>query len=225
MLSNRQASILQFIDNYRRLHGRSPTQREIAAEVGYRSVGGLNYQIRELERLGHLRRERNRPGTLAVVDGGAAPGERSLESPPEESVRVPLCGTISAGIPLLAQENVESVFLLPRRLVGYGDVFLLEVRGDSMLYEAILDGDWVAVRAQQTADDGQVVAALVRNATTGEDEATIKVLRRHKSRAWLEPRNRGYPQIPYREAAILGVVVAVLRSMPALRRPAAGAPD
>jgi repressor LexA len=173
----------------------------------------LGYQIRELDRLGYIRRVPKRARTLEVVS-------ESMEGPvtgpvpyTEEAVLVPVRGRIAAGLPLLAQENIESIFPLPRRIVGFGDVFLLEVQGDSMLYESILDGDWVAIRSQPTAADGEIVAALIRNETTGDDEATVKVLRRHRGRVWLEPRNAGYPQIPGHEATLIGIVVAVLRKV------------
>jgi repressor LexA len=210
-LTARQELILEFISTHCRLRGRSPTQREIAERLGYRSVGGLGYQIRELDRLGYVRRVPNRARTLQVI-GDAADVPAADPAPyTEETVLVPVRGRIAAGLPLLAEQNVESIFPLPRRIVGYGEVYLLEVQGDSMLYEAILDGDWVAIRSQPTAEDGQIVAALIRNETTGDDEATVKVLRRHKGRTWLEPRNAGYPQIPGNEATIIGIVVAVLR--------------
>jgi repressor LexA len=212
-LTDRQERILEFISVHCRVHGRSPTQREIADELGYRSIGGLGYQIRELDRLGYIRRVPKRARTLEVLS-------ESMEGPvtgpvpyTEEAVLVPVRGRIAAGLPLLAQENIESIFPLPRRIVGFGDVFLLEVQGDSMLYESILDGDWVAIRSQPTAADGEIVAALIRNETTGDDEATVKVLRRHRGRVWLEPRNAGYPQIPGHEATVIGIVVAVLRKV------------
>jgi repressor LexA len=210
-LTARQELILEFISLHCRLQGRSPTQREIADELGYRSVGGLGYQIRELDRLGYVRRVPNQARTLEVIsdaDGAPVAGPAPYT---EETVLVPVRGRIAAGLPLLAEENIESIFPLPRRIVGYGELYLLEVRGDSMLYEAILDGDWVVIRSQRTAEDGQVVAALIKNETTGDDEATVKVLRRHKGRTWLEPRNAGYPQIPGNEATIIGIVVSVLR--------------
>lgn len=212
-LTARQERILEFISNHCRVHGRSPTQREIAEELGYRSIGGLGYQIRELDRLGYIRRVPKRARTLEVV--GDRADEPAAGSVPytEETVLVPLRGRIAAGLPLLAEQNIGSIFPLPRRIVGFGEVFLLEVQGDSMLYEAILDGDWVVIRSQQTAGDGQVVAALVRNETTGENEATVKILRHHRGRVWLEPRNAGYPQIPGDEAAIIGIVVAILRRL------------
>jgi repressor LexA len=218
-LTARQERILEFISVHCRVYGRSPTQREIADEVGYRSIGGLGYQIRELDRLGYLRRVPKRARTLEVVEDSA---DLPVAGPPpytEEAVLVPVRGRIAAGQPLLAEQNIESIFPLPRRIVGFGEVFLLEVQGDSMLYEAILDGDWVTIRSQPTANDGQIVAALIRNETTGENEATVKVLRRHKGRIWLEPRNAGYPQIPGDEATIIGIVVAVLRRVDATKSP------
>lgn len=212
-LTPRQISILEFISTHCRLHGRSPTQREIADELGYRGSGGLGYQIRELDRMGYIRRVPKRARTLEVV---ARSAEELVAGPipyTEETVMVPVRGRIAAGPPLLAEQNIESIFPLPRRVVGFGDVFVLEVQGDSMLYEAILDGDWVVIRSQQTAEDGQIVAALVQNGATGENEATVKILRRHKGRVWLEPRNAGYPQIPGNEATIIGIVVSVLRRL------------
>jgi repressor LexA len=210
-LTARQERILEFISVHCRVHGRSPTQREIADELGYRSIGGLGYQIRELDRLGYLRRVPKRARTLEVVSDFADVPLAGPQPYTEEAVLVPVRGRIAAGLPLLAEQNIESIFPLPRRIVGFGEVFLLEVQGDSMLYEAILDGDWVVIRSQPTAGDGQIVAALIRNETTGDSEATVKVLRRHRGRVWLEPRNAGYPQIPGNEATIIGIVVAVVR--------------
>ena len=207
-LTARQERILEFISACCRLQGRSPTQREIAEELGYRSVGSLGYQIRELERLGCIRRVPRQARSLEVI---SEPPVVVAVSYTEETVLVPVRGRIAAGLPLLAVENVESIFPLPRRIVGYGELFLLKVQGDSMLYEAILDGDWVVIRSQRTAEDGQIVAALIKNETTGDNEATVKVLRRHRGRVWLEPRNAGYPQIPGNEATIIGTVVSVLR--------------
>lgn len=225
-LTARQERILEFISTHCRVHGHSPSQREIAEELGYKSIGGLGYQIRTLDRLGYIRRVPKAARTLEVVGdaagaattaaaaiAGARPVTVGGGPYTEETVMVPVRGRIAAGLPLLAEQNVESIFPLPRRIVGFGEVFLLEVQGDSMLYEAILDGDWVVIRSQQAADDGQIVAALVQNETTGENEATVKILRRHKGRVWLEPRNAGYPQIPGEEATIMGIVVGVLRRM------------
>jgi repressor LexA len=218
-LTARQVRILELISTQCRLQGRSPTQREIAEELGYRSVGSLGYQIRELERLGCIRRVPRQARSLEVISDPPAVPVSGPGSYTEESVLVPVRGRIAAGLPLLAEENVESIFPLPRRIVGYGELFLLQVQGDSMLYEAILDGDWVVIRSQRTAEDGQIVAALIKNESTGDSEATVKVLRRHKGRVWLEPRNAGYPQIPGNEATIIGTVVSVLRRVQAASSP------
>lgn len=210
-LTARQERILEFISTHCRVHGRSPSQREIAEKLGYKSIGGLGYQIRTLDRLGYIRRVPRAARTLEVVGDPLSAAPAGTASYTEETVMVPVRGRIAAGLPLLAEQNVEFIFPLPRRIVGFGEVFLLEVQGDSMLYEAILDGDWVVIRSQQTADDRQIVAALVQNESTGENEATVKILRRHKGRVWLEPRNAGYPQIPGDEATIIGIVVGVVR--------------
>lgn len=125
----------------------------------------------------------------------------------ESSVPVPLVGRIAAGGPILAEQSVEDVFALPRQVVGAGDHFLLTVSGDSMVDAAICGGDWVVVRRQETAELGEVVAAMI------EDEATVKVLARRNGHVWLDPRNEAYSPIPGDEASILGRVVAVIRSL------------
>ena len=114
-------------------------------------------------------------------------------------------GRIAAGIPILAEEQVEDVFPLPRQLVGDGTLFLLKVAGDSMINAAIADGDWVVVRQQEDADNGEIVAAMV------EGEATVKTLKRSDGHAWLMPHNPAYTPILGDDATILGKVVAVLR--------------
>jgi repressor LexA len=124
-----------------------------------------------------------------------------------EPVHVPVVGRIAAGGPILAEERIEDVFALPRQLVGEGTMFLLEVRGDSMIDAAICDGDWVVVRQQPTADNGDIVAALL------DDEATVKTFKRSSSQVWLIPHNPAYDPIDGNHATILGRVVAVLRRL------------
>jgi repressor LexA len=118
---------------------------------------------------------------------------------------VPLVGRIAAGGPILAEQAVEDVFPLPRQLVGEGTLFLLQVRGDSMIDDAIADGDWVAVRQQPSAETGDTVAAMI------DGEATVKTLRRRGGHIWLDPHNATYEPIPGDDATILGKVTAVLR--------------
>ena len=120
---------------------------------------------------------------------------------------VPLLGTIAAGGPILAEQAVESVFPLPREIVGEGTLFLLNVRGDSMVEAAITDGDWVVVRQQSTAENGEIVAAML------DDEATVKVFKQRDGHTWLLPRNSAFEPILGDYATILGKVVAVLRSV------------
>ena len=120
---------------------------------------------------------------------------------------VPLVGRIAAGGPITAEQNVEDVFALPRQLVGQGDLFLLKVVGESMIDAAICDGDWVVVRQQQTAENGDIVAAML------EDEATVKMFKQRDGNTWLLPRNSAFEPIPGDHAVILGKVVAVLRAV------------
>jgi repressor LexA len=154
-----------------------------------------------LERKGVLYRDPHRPRAYRVRPSWAP----DLVSRSAAPVDVPLVGRIAAGAPLLAEEMIEDVYSLPRQVVGEGDLFALTVSGDSMIDAAICDGDIVTVRRQDSADHGDIVAALL------EDEATVKVLRRQDGQVWLMPRNPLYSPIPGDEAQILGKVVGVLR--------------
>ena len=128
---------------------------------------------------------------------------------------MPVLGRIAAGGPILAEEAVEDVFPLPKEIVGEGSLFLLRVAGDSMVDAAITDGDWVAVRQQPTADNGEIVAAMI------DGEATVKTFKRKDGHVWLMPHNEAYEPIPGDDATILGKVVAVLRRLYASTNPAA----
>ena len=128
-----------------------------------------------------------------------------IDIPAQEAAYVPLIGRIAAGGPILAERYVEDVFPLPRQLVGEGTLFLLKVSGDSMINAAIADGDWVVVRQQEVAENGEIVAAML------DDKATVKTLKRSDGHVWLIPHNPAYTPILGDEAAILGRVVAVLR--------------
>jgi repressor LexA len=150
------------------------------------------------------------PTTWPDQDQAAPDAPRDgLDISPQQPSYVPLVGWIAAGRPILAKEAVEDVFPLPRQLVGDGTLFLLRVRGDSMIDAAIVDGDWVVVRAQEHAENGEIVAAMI------EGEATVKAFRRdeEKEQIWLLPRNSAYLPIPANDVDILGKVVTVLRSI------------
>lgn len=212
-LSKRQREILEFLTDYLARHGCAPSQREIAHSVGYRSTGGLHYQLSELKRLGYIDYQQGCPRTIKVlVADGTAPDA-------EEVVMARVLGTIAAGTPILAQEKAGHAVPLPPLIVGHGDLFLLRVQGDSMVDAAILDGDWVVVRQQDTAEYGQTVAALIVNEATAESEATVKVLGHRAGRVWLDACNPKHGPIPGDKASILGVVVAVLRSLKSTASP------
>ncbi|MER6738714.1 transcriptional repressor LexA [Streptomyces puniciscabiei] len=200
-LTSRQSAIVRYITETVDRQGYPPSMREIGQAVHLASTSSVAHQLMALERKGILYRDPHTPRAYRVRPSWAPDlGGRS-----EEPVDVPLVGRIAAGAPLLAEEMVEDVYSLPRQVVGDGDLFALTVAGDSMIDAAICDGDIVTVRRQDSADHGDIVAALL------EDEATVKVLRRQDGRVWLMPRNPAYRPIPGDEAQILGKVVGVLR--------------
>jgi repressor LexA len=223
-LTPRQRKILAVIVSAVRDKGYPPSIREIGEAVGLTSPASVAHQLRKLEEKGFLRRDPNRPRAIDVsMPGGhntvgsevfsnsqagdaidGAIGGIEGESLPQPAF-VPLVGRIAAGSPVLAEQSIETVFPLPRELVGEGDLFLLKVVGESMIDAAICDGDWVVVRSQQHAENGDIVAALL------EDEATVKTFKRKDGHAWLMPHNPAFEPIPGDNALIMGRVVAVLR--------------
>ena len=191
--------------------GYPPSVREIGEGVGLTSPSSVAHQLTTLERLGYLRRDPNRPRALVVAEPGQAPSDAGSAGASEvrtlapHTVEVPLVGRIAAGGPILAEQSVEAVFPLPRDLVGEGELFMLKVVGDSMIDAAICDGDWVVVRQQADAENGDIVAALL------DDEATVKTLKRRDGHVWLMPHNPAYAPILGDQAQIMGKVVSVLR--------------
>ncbi|MGW1678663.1 transcriptional repressor LexA [Saccharopolyspora sp. NPDC002376] len=203
-LSERQLRVLDAIRKWMREHGYPPSVREIGDAVGLTSTSSVAYQLRVLERKGYLRRDPHRPRTVGVLVGGELELEGSGQAKP---AYVPVVGRIAAGGPILAEESIEDVFPLPKEIVGDGTLFLLKVVGDSMVDLAITDGDWVAVRQQPDAENGDVVAAMI------DGEATVKTFKRTDEHVWLLPHNAAYEPILGDDAAILGKVVAVLRRL------------
>jgi repressor LexA len=187
--------------------------REIGEAVGLTSTSSVSYQLSTLQSKGYLRRDAGRPRTVevrlpghpAVRPGTEADDEAPLDIASQEAAYVPLVGRIAAGGPILAEEAIEDIFPLPKQIVGDGTLFLLKVVGDSMINAAIADGDWVVVRQQPVAENGDIVAAMI------DGEATVKTFKRSGEHVWLMPHNPLYTPIPGDEAAILGRVVAVLR--------------
>jgi repressor LexA len=179
--------------------------REIGQAVGLSSTSSVAHQLMALERKGFLRRDPHRPRAYEVRASDAGHPQPADTTGKPSASYVPLVGRIAAGGPILAEESVEDVFPLPRQLVGDGELFVLKVVGDSMIEAAICDGDWVTVRRQPVAENGDIVAAML------EGEATVKRFKRDNGHVWLLPHNAAYQPIPGDEATILGKVVAVLR--------------
>jgi repressor LexA len=202
-LTSRQRLVLDVIRDSVERRGYPPSMREIGEAVGLTSTSSVAHQLATLQRKGYLRRDANRPRAVEVMLPGDDPtGEGDARPAP---AYVPVVGRIAAGGPILAEQLVEDVFPLPRQLVGDGELFLLQVKGDSMIEAAITDGDWVVVRQQQNADNGDIVAAML------DGEATVKTFSRKDGHVWLLPHNSSYAPIPGDEATVLGRVTAVLR--------------
>ncbi|WP_279101551.1 transcriptional repressor LexA [Gordonia bronchialis] len=200
-LTPRQRGVLDVIRKSVRERGYPPSIREIGDAVGLTSTSSVAHQLRTLERKGLLKRDHNRPRAVNVQEAEPAPSAENLPTP----TFVPVLGRIAAGGPILAEEAVEDVFPLPRELVGDGSLFLLRVVGESMIDAAICDGDWVVVRQQNVADNGDIVAAMI------DGEATVKTFKRKDGHIWLMPHNEHFQPIPGDDAAILGKVVTVMR--------------
>ncbi len=220
-LTPRQQRVLATIKDAIEMRGYPPSMREIGEAVGLTSSSSVAHQLKTLEEKGFLKRDPNRPRALEVFLPEVMAARRSLGHSAEESsvdesdigdamppaTYVPMVGRIAAGGPILADERVEEVFPLPRSLVGEGTLFMLEVAGDSMIDAAICNGDFVVVRQEQTAENGDIVAALI------DGEATVKTFQRKDGHVWLLPHNAAYDPIDGSNASILGIVTAVLRRM------------
>src|SRR6476619_1250090 len=219
-LTPRQQRVLAHIKEAIEQRGYPPSMREIGHAVGLTSSSSVAHQLKVLEEKGFLRRDPNRPRALEVLLPEMMAARRSISSAEETSYDetgigdahpaasyVPVLGRIAAGGPILAEERYEDVFPLPKQLVGEGQLFLLEVSGDSMIDAAICNGDYVVVRREQTAENGDVVAAML------DGEATVKTFQRKDGKYWLLPHNDAYDPIDGTDAVILGKVTAVLRRM------------
>ena len=217
-LTPRQQRVLATIKDSIENRGYPPSMREIGTAVGLTSSSSVAHQLKTLEEKGFLRRDPNRPRALEVFLPEVMAARRSMSSAEETSydetdigntappaTYVPIVGRIAAGGPILAEERIEEVFPLPRSLVGEGTLFMLEVSGDSMIDAAICSGDYVVIRQEQTASNGDIVAALI------DGEATVKTFQRKDGQVWLLPHNDNYDPIDGTNATILGKVTAVLR--------------
>jgi repressor LexA len=208
MLTDVQQKIQAYIEHSLDSRGVPPSMREICDNTGLSSTSSVSHQLNQLERAGYIRRHANTARTLEVIRRLTP----ELDAPPllpnSDSVRmVPLVGRIAAGVPITADQHVDDIVALPDQLVGSGDLFMLKVVGDSMVDAAICDGDFVVVRQQKTAENGDIVAAML------DDEATVKVFKQRDGHTWLLPQNSAYEPILGDHATVLGKVVTVLRSI------------
>jgi len=211
-LTEIQASILQMILQSKAARGIVPSMREIAEAVGLSAVASVSYQLDNLEQKGYIRRQDNLSRNIEVLitpEGWDDSSSNQTENvvPMAATAMVPLVGQIAAGIPITADQNVEEMFPLPRTLVGSGELFMLKVKGDSMIDAAICDGDWVVIRTQKTAENGDIVAAEI------DGEATVKTFKQRDGKVWLLPRNSAFEPIDGTHASIMGIVVSVLRKL------------
>ncbi|MGO4255672.1 transcriptional repressor LexA [Marmoricola sp. RAF53] len=219
-LTPRQKRILAVLRDAIEQRGYPPSIREIGELVGLASSSSVAHQLRVLEQKGFIRRDPNRPRALEVFLPELMAARKAISSADDSDIdvtgigdavpdatHVPLVGRIAAGGPILAEERVEEIFPLPKTLVGEGTLFMLEVAGDSMIDAAICNGDYVVVRQAQTAENGDIVAALL------DGEATVKTFKRKDGQVWLMPHNPAYEPIDGNNASILGIVTAVLRKV------------
>jgi repressor LexA len=202
-LTPRQLKILQVIKTAVEDQGYPPSMREIGEKAGLSSTASVTYQLQILEEKGWIRRDASRGRAIEIT----LPGQDGEAAPQDKTRLIPLVGRIAAGNPILAEQEVEEVLPLPESIVGKGDLFLLQVKGDSMVDAAICDGDYVVIRAQKSAEKGEIVAAMI------DGEATVKTWSKKEGHFWLLPANDNYAPIPADNAEILGKVTAVLRSL------------
>jgi len=205
-LTPRQQAVLDCIEAAMQSRGYPPSVREIGEAVGLASPSSVHAQLATLQRLGYLRRDPTKPRAIEVrydPNSGAAMERRPVR-------HVPLVGDVAAGTDVLAQENVEEIYPLPADLTGDGELFMLRVRGESMIDAGILDGDFVVARSQTTADKGDIIVAGIPG-----EEATVKTYTRKGNKVVLLPANATYQPMTFSpdEVRIFGRVVTVLRKL------------
>jgi repressor LexA len=202
-LTRRQRQVLDFIISEVQKKGYPPSVREIGQAIGLSSSSTVHSHLAALERKGYLRRDPTKPRAIEILS--FRPDDIGIA--PEKIRNVPLVGRVAAGVPLLAQENIEEMLPLPTEFTGEGQVFLLKVKGDSMIEAGIFDGDYLIVRQQPVAENGDIVVALL------EDEATVKRFYREKDKIILKPENQSLEPIITKSVTILGKVVGMLRKI------------
>ena len=209
-LNKRERAILKFIEKQIKDKGYPPSVREIGKAVGLSSTATVHGYLAKLSKKGYIKKEDQKGRTLKVLKGGLADNEKSSPKPiynGRELVDVPVIGKITAGAPILAVENVTDTFPIPIDFVGNSESFMLTVRGESMIEAGILDGDYILVKRQNDARNGQIVVALI------EDEATVKTFYKEKDHIRLQPENSTMDPIIVPDCKILGIVGGVFRKL------------
>lgn len=209
-LNKRERAILKFIEKQINEKGYPPSVREIGKAVGLSSTATVHGYLAKLTKKGYIKKEDQKGRTLRVLKGGLADNEKPSPKPlynGRELVDVPVIGKITAGAPILAVENVTDTFPIPIDFVGNSESFMLTVRGESMIEAGILDGDYILVKRQSSARNGQIVVALI------EDEATVKTFYKEKDYIRLQPENSTMDPIIVPDCKILGVVGGVFRKL------------
>jgi repressor LexA len=203
-LTARQITILDFIKTATESQGYAPSMREIGEAAGLNSPASVSYQLDILQKKGLIRRDADRGRAMEVVLPNSMTGEGAHI---DKTRFIPLVGSIAAGVPITADQQVEETFPLPESLVGKGELFMLKVKGESMINAAICDGDYVVIRQQKDANNGDIVAAMI------DGEATVKTFSRKSGHIWLLPANDDFAPIDGDQCEVLGIVTAVLRSL------------
>jgi repressor LexA len=203
-LTTRQVTILDFIKTSTESQGYAPSMREIGEAAGLNSPASVKYQLDILEEKGFIRRDADRGRAMEVVLPDSMTG---IGAHTDKTRFIPLVGSIAAGVPITADQQVEETFPLPESLVGKGELFMLKVKGESMINAAICDGDYVVIRQQKDANNGDIVAAMI------DGEATVKTFSRKSGHIWLLPANDDFAPIDGDQCEVLGIVTAVLRSL------------
>jgi repressor LexA len=212
-LSKRQQAIYEYICSYTKSRGYPPSVREIGSAVGLASPSTVHMHLKVLQERGLIKRDSKKPRTIEVVSGSSdvAPEEQPLVSPTQNAstneMHLPLVGRVAAGTPILAEQNVEETLTLPTSIVGDSSSFILRVRGESMINAGIFDGDYIVVKEQRDAHDGEIVVALI------DDSATVKTFYRERDRIRLQPENDTMDPIYVTNPTILGRVTALIRSI------------
>ncbi len=201
-ISTRQKQILNYIQHHMDAHGYPPTVREIGTAVSLSSSSTVHAHLKTLQEQGHIERDAVLTRAIKLTPNGLGESRPLSKS----VIQIPIIGTVAAGKPRLAVEDVEDVFPLPTDFIS-GDGFILEVRGDSMIDDGIHDGDYVVVRRQQTADNGETVVAMI------ESEATVKRFYKEKQRIRLQPANKRMKPMYFDDVQIAGKVVGLVRRM------------